>query len=125
MTVSKLDAAGTSLSVTFDTATCSGVTNREIIYGERSQLPASPGGSFGLLGSACSVASSPFNWNPAPAPSGGTGLIWWLMTVRDASNREGSWGKGSDGQERVGPGAGGSSGQCGVTARALTNACGH
>ena len=125
MRASKLDAAGTSLSVTFDTATCSGVTNRQIIYGERSQLPASPGGSFGLTGSACSVTTSPFTWNPSPTPSGGTGLVWWLMTVRDNSYREGSWGKSSAGQERVGPGASGSSGQCGVSTRAITNACGH
>ena len=125
MTASKLNGAGTSLSVAFDTATCSGVTNRQIIYGQGSQLPSSPGGSFGLTGSACPVTTSPFIWNPAPSPSGGTGLVWWLMTVRDASNREGSWGKNSAGQERVGPAAGGSSGQCGVTTRAITNACGH
>lgn len=124
MTASKLNQAGTSLSVVFDTATCSGSTDRQIIYGERPQLPASPGGSFQLSGSVCSITTSPFVWG-APAPTGGTGLVWWLMTVRDGSNREGSWGKNSDGQERVGPGPGGSSGQCGVTTRVLTNACGH
>jgi len=126
MTVSKVNVAGTSLSVAFDTTTCSGVSNRQIIYGQGSQLPAAPGGIFQLTGSACSVTTSPFTWNPAPAPTGGTGLVWWLMTVRDNStNKEGSWGKGSDGLERVGPGAGGTSGQCGVVTRAITNACGH
>ena len=125
MTVAKLNTAGTSLSVSFDTAACSGVTNRQIIYGEGSQLPTSGGGTFGLTGSACGVTTSPFVWNPAPAPSGGTGLIWWLLTVRDGSNREGSWGKKSSGAERVGPGPGGSSGQCGVTTRNIANACGH
>jgi len=125
MTASKADAAGTSISVAFDTTTCSGTTDRQILYGQRTQLPSSPGGSFGLAGSVCSITTSPFVWNPSPTPTGGTGLVWWLMTARDASNREGSWGKASSGQERVGPGAGGSSGQCGVTARALTNVCGH
>ena len=125
MTVTKLDTAGTSLSVSFDTAACSGVTNRQIIYGQGSQLPTSAATTFGLTGSACSVTTSPFTWNPAPAPSGGTGLIWWLLTVRDGNNREGSWGKKSSGGERVGQGPGGSSGQCGVTTRNLGNACGH
>jgi hypothetical protein len=125
MTVSKLNPDGTSLSIAFDTAACSGVTNRQIIYGQGSQLPVSPGGSFGLTGSACSVGGSPFTWNPAPDANPATGLVWWLLTVRDASNREGSWGKDSAAQERVGPGAGGSSGQCGVTTKNISNACGH
>jgi hypothetical protein len=124
MTISKLNAAGTSLSVAFDTATCSGVTNRQIIYGLGSQLPTAPGGSFGLTGSACTVGASPFTWDPAPDANPGE-LLWWLMTARDASNREGSWGKNKAGQERVGPSTGGSSGQCGVTTRDISNTCGH
>jgi hypothetical protein len=125
MTVAKLNAAGTSLAIAFDTATCSGVTNRQIIYGLRSQLPGTLGGSFGLTGSACTVGGSPFTWDPAPDANPGTDFVWWLMTVRDGSNREGSWGKDSAGQERVGPAAGGSSGQCGVTTRNVSNVCGH
>jgi hypothetical protein len=124
MTVSKLSSDGSSLSIAFDTATCSGVTNRQIIYGQGSQFPASPGGAFGLTGSACTVGASPYSWNPAPSVLPGS-LMWWLMTATDVSNREGSWGKDGAGQERVGPGAGGSSGQCGVTTRDISNACGH
>jgi hypothetical protein len=125
MKAPKLNTAGTSLSVTFDTATCSGVTNRQIIYGQGSQLPTTSGGTFGLSGSDCTVTTSPFTWNSVPAPTGGTGLVWWLITARDGSNREGSWGKKSSGAERVGQGPGGSSGQCGITTRNLGNACGH
>lgn len=125
MTVAKLDAAGSSLSVAFDTATCSPATSRQIIYGQGSQLPASLGAAFALTGSECSVGTSPFAWNPAPDAGDGTGLIWWVITMRDGSNREGSWGKESGALERVGPGAGGSSGQCGVTSRNVSNACGH
>jgi len=125
MTVSKLDPAGTSLSIAFDTATCSGVTNRQIIYGVGSQLPAALGGAFSLTGSACAVGGSPFGWNPAPDVPNPGDLVWWLMTARDASNREGSWGKDSAGQERIGPATGGSSGQCGVTTRNISNVCGH
>lgn len=125
MTVSKLDPAGTSLSIAFDTATCSGVTNRQIIYGVGSQLPTSPGGAFSLTGSACSIGASPFTWNAVPVAGDATGLLWWLMTAKDASNREGSWGKNGAGQERVGPAGDGSSAQCGVTTRNISNACGH
>jgi hypothetical protein len=125
MTVSKLNAAGTSLSVAFDTASCSGVTNRQIIYGLRSQLPGVPGGAFSLTGSACTVGTSPFLWDPAPDAQPGTDFVWWLMTVRDGNNREGSWGEDSEGVERLGPATGGSSGQCGVTAKDVSNACGH
>ena len=124
MTVAKLDAAGTQLSISFDITTCSGVTDRQIIYGNGSQFPTAPGGAFGLTGSVCSVGASPFTWNPAPEPDA-TGLLWWLMTVRDTNNREGSWGKDSAGLERVGPAGDGSSAQCGVTARDISNACGH
>ena len=125
MRATKLNAAGTSLSITFDTATCSGVTNREIIFGQGAQLPTTSGGTFALSGSVCSITTSPFTWNSVPAPTGGTGLVWWLMTASDASHREGSWGKKSSGAERVGQGPGGSSGTCGVTTRNLTNTCGH
>src|SRR5262245_36256272 len=122
MLVSKLDAAGVSLSISFDTTSCSGTTDRQIIYGDGSQLPTAPGGAFGLTGSACSVGASPFVWNPSP---NATGLVWWLMTAKDASNREGSWGKNGAGVERVGPAVDGSSAQCGVTTRNISNACGH
>lgn len=126
MRASKLDVPGSSLSVTFDTSTCSGSGTRQIIYGQGSQLPSSPGGAFSLSGSACGIASSPFTWNSVPAPTGGTGLVWWLLTVKGPSNKEGSWGKNSAGVERVRVGPGdGSSGQCGVTSRNISNACGH
>lgn len=124
MRASRLDVAGTSLSVTFDTATCTGVSSRQILYGQQSQLPTTPGGAFGLTGSACGVTASPFTWNGVPAPTGGTGLVWWLLAVKSAT-KEGSWGKTSAGAERIGPGPGGSSGQCGVTSRNIINACGH
>jgi hypothetical protein len=124
MTVGKLNADGTSLSIAFDTATCAGTTNRQIIYGLRSQLPAIQGGTYGLTGSACTVAGSPFTWDPAP-DADPSDSVWFLMTVRDGNNREGSWGKDHAGIERVGPGTDGSSGQCGVTTRNISNVCGH
>ena len=122
MIAAKLDAAGTTLSVSFDTATCSDTSSHEIVYGTGSQLPTSLGGTFGVTGSECAVGdTSPYTWNSVP---GGTGLLWWVVVKKDASNREGSWGNTSGG-ERIGPGSGGSSGQCGVTTKIVSNACGH
>ena len=126
VTAAKLDAAGASLSVSWDTATCSDTNGHEIVYGSASQLPAALGGSFGVTGSECSVgATSPYTWTSVPDASDGSGLLWWLLVVKDASNREGSWGNASGAAERNGPGANGSSGQCGVTTKSVSNTCGH
>jgi len=126
MTVVALDSAGSSLSISWDTATCSGSSSPFIIYGQGTQLPTTPGGAFGLLGSVCAIGTtSPFVWNGVPAASDGTGLIWWLLLRNDAAGAEGSWGKDSAGAERIGPGTAGTSGQCGSTSRNLSNTCGH
>ncbi|HKY33929.1 MAG TPA: hypothetical protein VJV23_15470 [Candidatus Polarisedimenticolia bacterium] len=126
MTVQALDATGSALSVAWDTATCTGNDEHAIVYGQGSGLPAGPGEAFTLMGSVCDLgASSPFLWDPSPVADDGSGLIWWLIVVNDGATTEGSWGRNSAGQERLGPGAGGSSGQCGVSARSLSNTCGH
>lgn len=49
---------------------------------------------------------------------------WWLIVATDGAATEGSWSQGS-GVERFGPGANGSSGQCGVTDNDLTHTCGQ
>lgn len=122
----KLDAAGSSLSVSWDTVTCADSNPHQIVFGSGSQLPTAPGGTFGLAGSTCAVGStSPYLWTSVPDAGDATGLLWWLIIGRDGSNREGSWGEGSDGLERNGPGAAGSSAQCGVTTKNVSNACGH
>lgn len=126
MTVAANDAAGSSLSISWDTATCTDATSHHIIYGQKSQLPAAPGGVFGLTGGVCRIGgTSPFLWSPAPDATDGLGLIWWLVVVDDGTSTEGPWGNGSDGVERLGPGPGGSSGECGITTKNVTNVCGH
>ncbi len=126
MEVVPLDLAATSMSIDWDTSTCTGATEHQIIYGEGSQLPASPGGAFSVTGSVCVIGAPPFVWNPTPTAGDGSGLIWWLVVVVDTdSTTEGSWGLGSDGLERLGPGPSGSSGECGVTVKSLTNTCGN
>ncbi len=120
-----LDTLGASLQISWDTTTCAGSDEHQIIFGQGSQLPLTPGGAFGFLGGVCGLGTgSPFTWNGVPDASDGTSLLWFLMTVLDGTT-EGSLGHDSAGLERVGPGAGGSSGQCGITASSVTNACGN
>src|SRR5436309_319590 len=66
--VTKVVPDGSSLSISFDTATCAGSSDHHILYGGKPELPAAAGGTFGVLGSACALgATSPYVWNPAPA----------------------------------------------------------
>jgi hypothetical protein len=125
MLVRKLDAAATMLRLSWDTTSCTPGGSYQVIYGEGSDLPASSGGVFALDAAVCAVPGSPFAWSGVPAAGDGSGLLWWLLTLRDASNREGSWGLDGDGAERLGPGPGGSSGLCGVTTKDATNVCGQ
>lgn len=126
--VSKLSADGANLRVDWDAALCSGNLGHHIVYGTRSGFPASPGGTYVLSGSACAIgAAAPFSWIGAPDPSvldPVRRMLWLLVVADDASTTEGAWGKNSALLERSGPGIGGSSGQCGITAKSLANACG-
>ena len=126
VSVVSLDSSGSSLSISWDTSSCSGAGSHHLIYGQGSQLPAAPGGVFAVAGSACGMGStSPFIWDPSPGATDGTGLSWWLVVVGDGASTEGSWGLDSAGVERRGPGAGGSSGQCGATTKNVSNTCGQ
>lgn len=117
---------GATLRLFFDTSSCSGDVSHQVIYGFGSGLPTLPGGLFGVAGSSCSVASSPFVWTGVPDPTvDPSRLLWFLMLATDGSDTEGGWGHDSAGSERLGAGAGGSSGQCGMTDKSLDNACGN
>jgi hypothetical protein len=125
MTVSSPVPNGSSLSVSFDAASCSGGTQHHILYGQRSGFPATPGGTFTLLGSVCAIGNtSPYSWTPVPAPVDGSNLLWFLLAVTDSGGIEGSWGKDRAGNERNGMGNNGSSGSCALV-KSVTNACGH
>ncbi len=125
MTVEAIDAAGSTLLVHWDTGTCS-ASEHQILFGGGSSLPDSLGGVFGPVQSRCSVGvSGSFLWDSSPDPaSDATGLIWWLVVATEGELLEGSWGTGSDGLERRGTGNNGSSGECGLFTKDLTNACG-
>ncbi len=127
MTVAKGDAAGSSLDISWDTGLCVDAVEFQILYGGGSTLPGVPGGTYALLGSQCGIGTiSPFTWSPAPStvldPGG---LIWWIVTATNGVSEEGSFGKDSALGERAGPGAAGSSMECGNSGKDLTNACGQ
>ena len=124
MTVSKNDTAGNSLTLSWDTGSCSGATDHHVVYGGGSQIPAASGGVFGIRGTICS-SSPPYAWNSPPTTIDPSGLVWWIVVASDASSVEGSWGVDGTGAERNGPGPGGSSGSCGTLGKSLSNACGH
>ncbi len=127
MRVSKNDAAGTSLTLTYDTGTCTGALDHHIVVGGGTTFPPALGGALGLHGSTCNIGiTSPFVWNPAPLTTiDPEGLVWWLIVANDDATTEGAWGKNSAGNERIGPAAGGASGQCGILAKDLANTCGQ
>jgi plastocyanin len=127
MTVEQVDAGANTLRVYWDTVTCTGAAGHQIIYGNGSQLPSAPGGAFALSGAICDLGTvAPSVWSDSPDPAGDpSGLLWWLIVATDDSVTEGSWGRDSAGNERVGPESGGSSGQCGVLWKETVEPCGQ
>jgi plastocyanin len=124
MRVGKLAPDGSALTVTWDAMACPGAEGHHLVYGLGSQLPASPGGIYDLRGAECDLGtSSPFSWNNVPAVADADPLLWWFLLADDGALTEGSWGTDGTGDERTGPGAGGSSGQCGITQKDLANEC--
>jgi hypothetical protein len=126
--LSKLSADGADLGVSWDATLCSGGVDHHIVYGTRAGFPAAPLDSYTLEGSACALgASSPYVWNGSPDPAvvdPGTRLIWILVLANDGATTEGSWGHDSLLQERNGIGVDGSSNQCGIVDKSVTNTCG-
>lgn len=124
--VNKLTADGSSLSLSWDLAFCSGELDHQILYGQKSNFPAVPGGTYALLGGQCNIGTaSPYTWTPTPNAADGKGLIWFLIVTENNSGREGPWGKWNAASERNGPGTNGASNVCGVTDRDVSNVCGH
>jgi hypothetical protein len=125
MTALALTRDGSSLRISFDVTSCTGAADHQIVYGQRSGLPTTPGGIYRPLGGVCRIGkTSPYDWAGVPEPTDGGNLIWFLVVATDSSGVEGSWGVDSDGRERTGPGNNGASGTCAVV-KDFTNACGH
>jgi len=125
LTVSAGTPDASSLLVSFDTRSCTNAADYHILYGQRSNLPTAPGGTFSLLGSVCAIgAATPYTWTAVPPAQDGSGLIWFLVVSTDAGGVEGSWGVDSSNKECVGPGNGGASGICAMV-KNVANTCGH
>jgi hypothetical protein len=126
MTVGKNAADGSSLTLTFDTSLCTDANNHQILFGQKSGLPATVGGTYTLQGGTCTIGtSSPYVWTPTPNAADGSGLTWFLIVTKAASGAEGPWGTYNGTNERNGTGTGGSSGVCSTTTKSLTGTCGH
>ncbi len=125
MLVGKLAPGGSTLSIAWDATSCSGATGHQIVYGYAFGLPGSTGGAYELAGAACSIGTaSPYNWAGVPSAFvGSAGFVYWLVVATDGAATEGSWGKDGAGIERAGPGNAGSSAECGIAFKSLTNAC--
>ncbi|MEM7247738.1 MAG: YHYH protein [Acidobacteriota bacterium] len=103
--VTRLDADGTRLQVTWDDSCLPETT--KLIHGDLDQVAA-----LEPLGAACNVGQ-PVEWNDVPA-----GNLWFLL-VSDAADVEGSWGHDSFGERRPLV----SSGTCGTTSKDVTGRC--
>ena len=126
LTVTRLDPSGGQLELTFDTATCDGNADHQVVHGFGSGLPGSVGPVFNVLGAACAIGGSPFQWSSVPDPTAdASGLVWFLVQATDGGTVEGSLGRDSVNAERQGPGVGGHSGQCGNTEKDVSNSCGQ
>lgn len=119
-------ADGRGLRLTWDAACAA--PDYEIVHGTEAQLPAAPGGTFGVSGVVCSVgASGTTDWSDSPDAAPGS-MVWFLVVATDGVRTEGPWGLDGAGLERSGPGPGGSSGDAGACPRddkLLTSTCGR
>jgi hypothetical protein len=126
--LSKLSPDGSDIGVSWDTATCSGNLGHHIIYGGSAGFPAALPGPYLLAGGVCDLgASSPFVWSGSPDAAvldPAKKLLWMLVVADDGATIEGSWGRSSAAAERNGTGPDGSSGECGILDKSVTNTCG-
>jgi len=122
--VGKTTADGSTLSLSWDAATCTDANNHQILYGQKSGFPALPGGTYTLQGGTCSIGStSPYSWVGTPNAIDGSGLTWFLLVTKNAGGIEGPWGDyDTANNERNGTTA---SGVCSTTSKSLAGTCGH
>jgi subtilisin-like proprotein convertase family protein len=110
MTCSRVDAAGTTMSVKWDVTTCSS-TDHHIVYGDLATIA-----SYSVGGGACGLGTSgSYTWSSVPGRN-----IWFVVVGNTGAGTEGSWGTVSGGGQRNGSTA---SGQCGNTLRDNSGTC--
>jgi uncharacterized repeat protein (TIGR01451 family) len=109
MTASRADAAGSSIDLRWDVATCAS-TGYHVLYGSLATVA-----THAVAGSACGIGTSgAFSWSGVPA-----GDLWFVVAADDGASTEGSWGAGATGER----GGSSPSGQCGMAAKNLSGTC--
>jgi len=109
MTGSRADAAGTTLDLTWDVATCAS-PDHHVLYGDLASVATAS-----VAGAVCDLgATGSATWSGVPA-----GDLWFVVVGDDDAATEGSWGT-DGGDERGGVTA---SGLCGATTRDNSGVC--
>jgi hypothetical protein len=110
MTASRLNAAGTSIAVSWDAATCPAAEYR-LLYGSLGSVA-----SYALGGAVCDLGlTGDAVWSGVPS-----GNLWFVVVAGDGLGVEGTWGVNSAGSHRGGTTA---SGLCGSVARDNAGSC--
>jgi len=107
---SRANAAGSSINVTWDVATCSSA-DHHILYGDLANVA-----SAAVTGASCDLGfTGSASWTGVPA-----GDLWFVVVGDDNAATEGSWGTVGSGAQR-GPGT--ASGQCGLAILNTSGVC--
>jgi trimeric autotransporter adhesin len=110
MTGSRADALGSTIDVTWDTATCAS-TDYHILYGDLASVASAT-----ILGAVCDFGTrGRQTWFGVP-----DGDLWFVVVGDDGAATEGSWGTDGIGGQRGGPAV---SGRCGLTTRDNSGVC--
>jgi hypothetical protein len=110
MTAARADAAGSTLSVTWDVSTCTSA-DHHILYGDLENVATAT-----VLGAACDLGTTGSAlWSGVPAAD-----LWFVVVGDDNATTEGSWGSDGNVPQRGGNTA---SGFCGLTTRDNLGVC--
>ena len=108
LTASRLNAAGTSIDVVFDAASCP-ATAYNLLHGDLADVA-----TYVLGGAECGVGAGSFTWNGVPGAN-----LFFLVVGTDGADTESAWGSGQFGERNgLAP-----SGLCVVTAKDLSASC--
>jgi hypothetical protein len=109
MRASRVGAAGSTINLTWDVATCAS-SDHHVLFGSLATVASST-----VSGSVCDLGSSgAVTWPGVPA-----GSLWFVVVGDNDATVEGSWGKMTSGER----GGGTASGLCGMAGRDNSGTC--
>ncbi len=107
---SRADAAGSTIDLTWDVATCAS-SDHHVLYGDLASVA-----SAAISGASCDLGiAGSATWTAVPA-----GDLWFVVVGDDDGAVEGSWGIDGNGAQRGGTSA---SGRCSMTSRDNSETC--